>query len=1786
MENGSNSEPDGSNHKKTTRHSISTATATPTGRRRSSFLHLHIPEAGAWRGSLTHLHLPTFTLTSPEGQQSPWFNFTGLGIRRHSHNTLHRTDSMVSLCFRSLSTFINENNLQGLQQFLESKDTIVDDRDENGGTALILAASKGKSSFVRELLAHGADPNAEDSDNWSALLCASKEGYVDICLQLIEQHAEIEHRDMGGWTPLMWATYKGRTEVVKVLLEYKADVNAHGNYHISSLLWAAGRGHTEIVDELLKHGAKVNWGDKYGTTALIWASRKGHTDIVKSLLLAGANADTAGMYSWTSLLVATQGNHEDIVNLLLEYRPNVNALDKDGCSALTIACKEGFYEIATSLMNAGAYINIQDRTGDTNLIHAVKGGHRSVVEALLKKYADVDVSGKDRKTASYMAVEKGYVAIVKMLLSSNPDLEIPTKDGDTPLLKAVRSRNADIVQLLLDKKAKVGAADKKGDTALHIAMRARSKAIVEILLRNPKHSHLLYRPNRAGETPYNIDLNHQKTILGQIFGARRLNTNEDNENMLGYDLYSSALADVLSEPSLSMPITVGLYAKWGSGKSFILNKVRDEMKNFARQWIDPVFQFTPLLFIILMHISMLIGTIVGLSAYNWILGLSVGLAVLVVSYIFLALVWFASKRYDWDWPYNFNTKLTMKMNNLKLILQIMFCHPPGAPTHDTLSAQPIRFYFTDQIRVSSTTGGENSVVQMIGSLYDAIESDYGAVVTRLYRAFKPKPVKSSSSWKWRKVCCLPYVLVFEIIFIFFLIGVCALTVYILQVNTLEANEVVEKMTLQVILIIAAFFLGTAAIANLYTWSKMFGSLIFSQRRHLQRTIAKLDTLKSEGFLQALRSEVNLMKDMVKCLDSLSAQQTRLVIIVDGLDSSEQDKVLLVLDAVHMLFSDANCPFIAILAIDPHVISKIAWDKAVEMNSRRLFSESNIGGHGYLNNMVHLPFYLQNTGLRKVKVAQQTASIPRKSNAAATTSNDDALSVTGKSLSARRLSSENTLLSSTEKLSKFSMRKGSKKLKLSESVASSIGSNLNRIGGAQDLTKMLLTDDYFSDVNPKSMRRLMNVVYITGRLLKAFHIDFNWYRLASWINITEQWPFRTSWIIYHFDTCEDKLEDNVSLKAIYDKIRPHIPTLKDVEPLLELDRDERKFDIFLTFHRSSLLVSDLKIFLPFTINLDPYLKKVIKEETQGLDEDLIMGTPHRPMSMTPMHSPWPQSASDWSAQKHPLSRRMRNLNRTHGPTAVVYPQAGVMGWAQPWGDHLGMATPQPQYPLAPVTSISPEVLECKLSSLNVDGICKLLQKMDEFSPDALTEYTDILKQNNVNGRVLLHCDLEELKRLLNMSFGDWEMFKVMIVSLREHELTTVIQQDESKNVRFTIGKKQVVPSTSESRKGSLTGKPVTSGSESELKIQNDTSSRNKQSVMEKQYQVTLEEQMICGALQTLNEEACEDVMEETEDVMESDGADIPRTFVIHPSPESSQEAAPFDYRSRTNSSCGIGETDFVLLQSSPIGALNWQPVSISIQGNSENISEQSSRCSSPHLTPVMERKTNSFKLSNFKPSLDLDGSKRGKHVIIKSDGVDGNSISVSTKNATVLYEKQENKVRPTSLILKSEKATARNRSRSIDNSNNKQKQKKGFDQLQKLLYSSPDLNDASDNESTPLVSDNSTPSKTFSPGYMTSHSSNSLANSFQSFSPDEKTNLKKGEQTISETSPIAYNLASKQASEGSEHSISLDSSRLMSASNLSLSSRNSISSGQLSRQDALDGNEENLTDVYCDPKCRK
>ena len=58
-------------------------------------------------------------------------------------------------------------------------------------------------------------------------------------------------------------------------------------------------------------------------------------------------------------------------------------------------------------------------------------------------------------------------------------------------------------------------------------------------------------------------------------------------------------------------------------------------------------------------------------------------------------------------------------------------------------------------------------------------------------------------------------------------------------------------------------------------------------------------------------------------------------------------------------------------------------------------------------------------------------------------------------------------------------------------------------------------------------------YSAGRLLRAFNLEFSWFRLAAWINVTEQWPYRLSWIILEVEDDED-IESGNTLKCIYDK----------------------------------------------------------------------------------------------------------------------------------------------------------------------------------------------------------------------------------------------------------------------------------------------------------------------------------------------------------------------------------------------------------------------------------------------------------------------------------------------------------------------------------------------------------------------------------------------------------------------------------------------------------------------------
>ncbi|XP_054469500.1 kinase D-interacting substrate of 220 kDa B [Anoplopoma fimbria] len=1261
---------------------------------------------------------------------------------------------MTSLAIQSLFSYVEEENLAAIKAHLD-KFRDVDSRSDNGQTPLMVAAEQGNVEILQELIRRGANVNLDDVDCWTALISAAKEGHIEVVRELLENNANLEHRDMGGWTALMWGAYKGRTDVVQLLLEKGANPNITGQYSVYPIIWAAGRGHAEIVHLLLQHGAKVNCSDKYGTTPLIWAARKGHYESVMHLLANGADVDQEGANSMTALIVGVKGGYTEVVKELLKRNPNVNMTDKDGSTALAIAAKEGHTEIVQDLLDAGTYVNILDRSGETMLIGAVRGGHVEIVRALLNKYADIDVRGQDGKTALYWAVEKGNATMVRDILQCNPDTESCTKEGETPLIKATKMRNIEIVELLLDKGAKVSAVEKKGDTPLHIAIRGRSRKLAELLLRNPKDGRLLYRPNKAGETPYNIDCTHQKSILTQIFGAKHLSPSESDGDMLGYDLYSSALADILSEPTMQPPICVGLYAQWGSGKSFLLKKLEDEMKTFAGQQIEPLFQFSWLVVFLTLLLCGSVAVVLGFTV-DPKLAIAVSLSLLALLYIFFVLVYFGSRREreSWNWAWHISTRLARQVGYLELLLKLMFVNPPELP-EQTTCALPVRFLFTDYNRLSSV-GGETSMAEMVATLSDACEREFGFMATRLFRVFKKDEIQGK---KWKKTCCVPSFVLFALTLGCLITGMALLAIF--KVDP-------DNFTLNAVLIAMASVVGLALLLNCRTWWQVADSVLNSQRKRLHSAANNLHRLKSEGFMKVLKHEVELMSKMAKTIDGFTQNQTRMAVIIDGLDACEQDKVLQMLDTVRVLFSKG--PFISIFASDPHIIIK-----AINQNLNSVLRDSNINGHDYMRNIVHLPVFLNSRGLSTAKKLCMAAPINGETSPAEGWHEDG-----DRKMSQSSLGQDQAKFGSKNALNR---RDTYRRRQMQRTITRQM---------SFDLTKLLVTEDWFSDISPQTMRRLLNIVSITGRLLRANQIIFNWDRLASWINLTEEWPYRTSWIILFLEETEG-VSDHIALKTIYERISKNIPTTKDVEPLLEIDGDIRSFEVFLSSRTPVLAARDVEMFLPCTVNLDPKLREIIAD-VRAAREQMHMGGvtyPTLPMqeavprpqsgygqppaacspagSFTGSLPPQPHSAyfSGMTGPQHPF------YNRPYFPHHVYH-------LPRPFSHHVPSSSrpsikPHGQHKDNTNGLVSPAVL---LSSMNTDAVCERLRQLDGIDPSMLPQYTSTIKKANINGRVLSQCNLDELKKEMEMNFGDWQLFRGTVMELR-HTETQALLQDESR-----------------------------------------------------------------------------------------------------------------------------------------------------------------------------------------------------------------------------------------------------------------------------------------------------------------------------------------------------------------------------------------------------------------------
>jgi ankyrin repeat protein len=356
----------------------------------------------------------------------------------------------------------------------------VNAADENGDTALKVAANEGHESTVRLLLEHRADVNATGQYQQTSLMNAVSRGDESIVRLLIEHRADVNAVDMNQYAVLSTAVSNGQESIVRLLIEHRAHVNAADWSGEISLITAAKKGHESILRLLLDHQADVNAVDKKRNSAISFAAGRGDESIVR--LLLEHRADVAG--GNIAVMAASRSMHESIVLLLLEQRADVNAADENGDTALKVAANEGHESTVRLLLEHRADVNATGQYQQTSLMNAVSRGDESIVRLLIEHRADVNAADEFRETAFSRSVSSFFESpsgITSVLLEHRADVNAVDRDGKTLLMRASLGYGSGLARLLLEHGADVHAVCNYGMTALVVALLARNESIVGLL---------------------------------------------------------------------------------------------------------------------------------------------------------------------------------------------------------------------------------------------------------------------------------------------------------------------------------------------------------------------------------------------------------------------------------------------------------------------------------------------------------------------------------------------------------------------------------------------------------------------------------------------------------------------------------------------------------------------------------------------------------------------------------------------------------------------------------------------------------------------------------------------------------------------------------------------------------------------------------------------------------------------------------------------------------------------------------------------------------------------------------------------------------------------------------------------------------------------------------------------------------------------------------------------------------------------------------------------------------
>jgi ankyrin repeat protein len=222
--------------------------------------------------------------------------------------------------FTSLHMAAQENRPR-IAEILLAHGVPVDVRNARGRTPLLHAASHGIADNVELaalLLNAGARIDAADNEGFTAVHIAAQEENLHFLRYIVSKGAAIDQLNGGFGTALSAASRRGRPDLVRELQALGADINTIVYSSRSPLGIAVGDGDLHMVEALMSLGARTDVQGRDSYTPLHFAVYIGRHDMVHSMLAAGARPNLNVPRMPPPLMMAVRQADTTMIRILLD----------------------------------------------------------------------------------------------------------------------------------------------------------------------------------------------------------------------------------------------------------------------------------------------------------------------------------------------------------------------------------------------------------------------------------------------------------------------------------------------------------------------------------------------------------------------------------------------------------------------------------------------------------------------------------------------------------------------------------------------------------------------------------------------------------------------------------------------------------------------------------------------------------------------------------------------------------------------------------------------------------------------------------------------------------------------------------------------------------------------------------------------------------------------------------------------------------------------------------------------------------------------------------------------------------------------------------------------------------------------------------------------------------------------------------------------------------------------------------------------------------------------------